>query len=71
MAKLHERTLREIMGLRDSIGDIRLGDTVRIKASGHIGKVDAIGKHGLLAIQGCLGVYLPSQVEVIDKKITA
>ena len=62
------KTLREIMGLRDSIGDIRLGDTVRIKASGHIGKVDAIGKHGLLAIQGCWGVYSPDEVEIVDKK---
>lgn len=65
------KTLREVMGLRDSYGDIRLGDTVRIKASGHIGKVEAIGRYGLLAIQGCWGVYSPAEVEVVDKKETA
>lgn len=65
------KTLRETMGLRDSIGSIRLGDIVRIKATGYIGKVDAIGRHGLLAIQGCWGVYHPSQVVILDKKITA
>ena len=67
----HEKTLREIMGYRDSYGDIRLGDTVRIKASGHIGKVEAIGRYGLLAIQGCWGVYSPAEVEKVDKKTTA
>jgi len=65
------KTLREAMGLQDSIGNIKLGDTVRIKATGHIGKVEAIGRYGLLAIQGCWGVYHPSQVEILDKKITA
>ena len=67
------KTLRETMGLRDSIGSIRLGDIVRIKATGYIGKVDAIGRHGLLAIQGCWGVYSPEEVEIVKegKKITA
>ena len=62
------KTLREIMGLRDSIGDIKLGDTVRIKTTGYVGKVQAIGRHGLLDIQGCWGVYGPAEVEKIDKK---
>lgn len=62
------KTLREVIGRRDSIGDISVGDTVRIKASGHIGRVEDIGRHGLLDIQGTWGVYDPSQVEVLDKK---
>ena len=65
------KTLREVMGLRDSYGDIKLGDMVRIKTSGHVGKVEAIGRHGLLAIQGIWGVYGPWEVEIVDKKITA
>jgi len=64
----HEKTLREIMGYRDSYGDIRLGDTVRIKASGHVGKVEQIGKHGLLKISGVFGVYASWDVEKVDKK---
>ena len=58
------KALREIMGLRDSIGDIKLGTVVRIKASGHIGRVMGIGRHGLLDIQGTLGVYSQSEVEI-------
>ena len=65
------KTLREIMGLRDSYGDIRIGDTVRIIASGHIGKVELIGQHGLLSISGAIGPFAPWEVEKIDKKITA
>ena len=62
------KTLREVMGLRDSYGDIRIGDTVRIVSGGHVGKVEAIGRYGLLAIQGCWGVYSPAEVEKVDKK---
>ena len=65
------KTLREVIGRRDSIGDISVGDTVRIKASGHIGRVEDIGRHGLLDISGTLGVYSPAEVEVVDKKETA
>ena len=65
------KTLREIMGLRDSIGDIRLGDTVRIVRGGHVGRVEMIGQHGLLKISGIWGVYAPWEVEKVDKKITA
>lgn len=35
----HEKTLREIMGYRDSYGDIRIGDTVRVKMNGHVGRI--------------------------------
>jgi len=67
----HEKTLREIMGLRDSIGDIRIGDEVQIINSGHVGKVEQIGKHGLLKISGVFGVYASWEVEKVDKKETA
>ena len=43
---------------------------MRIKSSGHIGKVEDIGRHGLLDISGTLGVYSPAEVEVVDKKET-
>jgi hypothetical protein len=65
------KTLREVMGLRDSYGDIRIGDTVRIINSGHTGRVEAIGQYGLLKISGAFGVYAPWEVEKVDKKITA
>ena len=65
------KTLREVMGLRDSIGDIKRGDMVRIIHSGHVGRVDFIGQHGLLAISGTHGVYASWEVEKVDKKITA
>ncbi len=67
----HEKTLREIMGYRDSYGDIRIGDTVRIIASGHVGKVEQIGKHGLLKISGVFGIYAYWEVEKLDKEKTA
>lgn len=63
------KTLREAMGLRDSIGDIEVGTTVRIKSSGHIGRVMGIGRHGLLDIQGTWGVYSPSEVEIKEESI--
>jgi hypothetical protein len=69
--KRSERTLREIMGLTDSFGDIRLGDTVQIINSGHVGKVEQIGQHGLLKISGAFGIYARWEVEKVDKKITA
>jgi len=59
------------MGLRDSYGDIKRGDMVRIIHSGHVGRVDFIGQHGLLAISGTHGVYAHWEVEKVDKKITA
>ena len=59
----HGKTLREIMGLRDSIGDIRIGDTVRIVSGGHVGRVEMIGQHGLLLISGIHGVYASWEVE--------
>lgn len=62
------KTLREVMGLRDSMGDIKLGDTVRIKSNGRIGKVEQIGRYGLMTISGAWGAYSPAE---IDKKITA
>ncbi|NSW92764.1 MAG: hypothetical protein HPY74_19340 [Firmicutes bacterium] len=62
------KTLREAMGLRDSIGNISVGDTVRIKANGRTGRVDAISKHGLLAIRGCCGVYTMPEVELVEKE---
>ena len=65
------KTLREVMGLRDSYGDIKIGDEVRIINSGHVGKVELIGQHGLLAISGTHGVYAHWEVEKVDKKITA
>ena len=65
------KTLREVMGLCDSYGDIRLGDTVRIIASGHVGVVRQIGQNGLLDISGTIGVYACWEVEKVDKKITA
>jgi len=65
------KTLRETMGLRDSYGDIRLGDTVCIISGGHVGRVEMIGQHGLLKISGIWGVYAPWEVEKVDKKITA
>lgn len=65
------KTLREVMGLRNRVGDIEVGTVVRIKSNGHIGKVVGIGRHGLLDISGTLGVYHPSQVEIVDKKETA
>lgn len=68
MAKLHEKTLREVMGLMDHIDDIKLGDTVQIINSGHIGKVEQIGKHGLLKISGAFGIYARWEVEKVDKK---
>ena len=71
MAKLHERTLREVMGLRDSYGDIKIGDEVQIINSGHVGKVEQIGQHGLLKISGVFGVYAYWEVEIVDKKETA
>ena len=68
----HGKTLREIMGLRDSIGDIRLGDTVRIVSGGHVGRVEMIGQHGLLSISGAIGPFAPWEVEkVIEKEKTA
>ena len=68
MVRLQEKTLRDVMGLRDSYEGIKLGDTVRIKSSGYVGRVKAIGRHGLLDIQGCWGVYGPAEVEIVDKK---
>jgi len=65
------KTLREAMGLQDSIGNIKLGDMVRVKTTGHIGKVKAIGRYGLLDIQGCMRLYTSAEIEKIDKKITA
>jgi len=65
------KTLREVMGLRDSYGDIKLGDEVRIISGGHVGRVEMIGQHGLLKISGIWGVYAPWEVEKVDKKITA
>ncbi len=65
------KTLNEIFGMRDSIGDIKVGTMVRIKANGHIGKVDAIGRYGLLAIRGTWGVYGPWEVEIVEKEKTA
>jgi len=56
------------MGLRDSIGDIKIGDEVQIINSGHVGKVEQIGKHGLLKISGVFGVYASWEVEKVDKK---
>jgi len=64
------KTLREVMGLRDSYGDIKLGDEVRIISGGHVGRVEMIGQHGLLKISGIWGVYAPWEVEKVDKKIT-
>jgi hypothetical protein len=61
------KTLREIMGMRDSIGNIRIGDTVRIKCNGHTGRVMGIGRYGLLDVQGVLGVYHPTEVEVVNE----
>ena len=65
------KTLRETMRLRDSYGDIKIGDEVQIINSGHVGRVDFIGQHGLLAISGTHGVYASWEVEKVDKKITA
>lgn len=65
------KTLLEAMGLQDSIGDIKLGVMVRVKTTGHIGRVKAIGRYGLLDIQGYLRLYSPEEVEILDKKITA
>ena len=65
------KTLREIMGLRDSYGDIKLGDEVRIISGGHVGRVEMIGQHGLLLISGIHGVYASWEVEKVDKKETA
>lgn len=62
------KTLREVMGLRDSYGDIRIGDTVRIVSGGHVGRVEMIGQHGLLKISGIWGVYGHWEVEKVDKK---
>jgi len=62
------KTLREVMGLRDSYGDIRIGDTVRIVSGGHVGRVEMIGQHGLLKISGIWGVYGHWEVEIVDKK---
>lgn len=62
------KTLRGKMGLRDSIGGIKIGDTVRIKANGRIGVVKDIGRHGLLDIKGMLWAYHPAEVETIDKE---
>jgi len=56
------------MGLRDSYGDIRIGDTVRIVSGGHVGRVEMIGQHGLLKISGIWGVYGHWEVEIVDKK---
>ena len=67
----HGKTLREIMGCRESFGDFRIGDMVRIIASGHIGKVELIGQHGLLSISGAIGPFAPWEVEKVDKKETA
>lgn len=61
------KTLREIMGRRDSIGNIKIGDTVRIKYTGHTGRVMDIGRYGLLDVQGVLGVYHPTEVEVVNE----
>jgi len=65
------KTLREIMGLRDSYGDIRLGDMVRLIATGETGRVEAIGQHGLLKISGIFGIYAYWEVEKLDKEKTA
>ena len=65
------KTLRETMGLRDSYGDIKLGDEVRIISGGHVGRVEMIGQHGLLKISGAFGVYASWEVEKVDKKETA
>lgn len=64
------KPLRETMGLRESVGDIKLGDTVRIKSSGHIGRVAYIGRYGLLDVigSGSFGVYSPGQVDIIVDK---
>lgn len=67
----HEKTLREIMGYRDSIGDIKIGDTVRLIANGHVGRVEMIGQHGLLKISGIFGIYAYWEVEKLDKEKTA
>jgi len=71
VGKLHEKTILDVLGLRESFGEIQIGDTVRIKTTGYIGRVKAIGRYGLLDIQGCLRVYSPAEVEIVDKKITA
>jgi hypothetical protein len=66
------KTLRNAMGLRDSFGDIKIGDTVRIVASGHVGRVEIIGPHGLFVISGVHGVYAHWEVEkVLEKEKTA
>ena len=68
MVRLQEKTPLEDMGLRDSFGNIRLGDEVKIINSGHVGRVLQIGQHGLLNISGAFGVYAPWEVEIVDKK---
>lgn len=62
------KTLREVMGLRDSYGDIRIGDEVQIINSGHVGKVELIGQHGLLSISGAIGPFAPWEVEKVIEK---
>lgn len=62
------KTLREVMGLRDSYGDIKLGDMVRLIATGETGRVEAIGQHGLLKISGVYGIYAYWEVEKVQEK---
>lgn len=65
---MQTKTLREVMGFRDSIGDIKTGTVVRVKATGHIGKVKNIGRYGLLDIEGCFRTYHHEEVEIVEQK---
>jgi|LSQX01.2.fsa_nt_gb hypothetical protein len=57
----HGKTLREIMGCRESFGDFRIGDTVRIKSNGLTGKVMMIGRFGLVSL------HIPDQPIVASR----
>ena len=64
----HGKTLREIMGCRESFGDFQIGDMVRVITTGHVGRIDLIGPHGLISISGVIGVFAPDEVEKVPEK---
>ena len=63
-----KETLREIMGLRPSVEidgkKVGVGETVIAKKGGKAGTIKAIGRNGLVLVDGLLGVYAPDQLKV-------
>lgn len=69
MQREREKTLGEILGLREEVlvGDtmIRRGHKVRVKSTGRTYKVTNIGRHGLVALEGHFGVMHPRDLEPV------